>query len=147
MTTALMERPKPVLAKMVGNLEAARGRERRAAEKMGEKLMDTLGTGTAFATAALVGLAEGRISNKDGSPLSLGPVPLTLAVATGLTGLSWFWNPNQQVSYASAGCAGAYGVTLARVWGRTWKAKAGGVSGVGYAGLTPEEQALAYGEE
>jgi len=146
MTTALMDRSKTALAGMVSRLEAGKVRERRSAEVLGSKLMDTIGGGTALATAAAIGLAEGRISNKDGSPLSLGPVPLTLAAAAGLTGLSWFWNPNGQTAFAAAGAAGGYGVTLGRVWGRTWKAKSG-VAGVGYAELSPEEQALAYGDD
>lgn len=137
-----MDRSKSFLAGALERSDAAKIRDKRKAEVLGEKLMDTVGGGTALATAAMIGLAEGRISNKDGSALSLGPVPLTLAAAGGLTGLSWFWNPNGQVAYAAAGAYGGYGVTLGRVWGRTWKAKAG-VSGVGDdSGLTQEEHAL-----
>lgn len=138
-----MDRSKTFLAGAVERGELAKVRDKKKAELLGQKLMDTVGGGTALATAAMIGLAEGRISNKDGSALSLGPVPLTLAVAGGLTGLSWFWNPNGQTAYAAAGAFGGYGVTLGRVWGRTWKGKAG-VSGVGDddTGLTAEEHAL-----
>lgn len=143
-TTSLMDRSKTALAGMVERSDAAKVRAGKAAEVLGEKLMDTVGGGTALATAAMIGLAEGRISNKDGSALSLGPVPLTLAAAGGLTTLSWFWNPNGQVAYAAAGAFGGYGVTLGRVWGRTWKGKAR-VSGVGDdddIGITAAEHAL-----
>lgn len=140
--TALMDRSKTSLAGLVNTLQGSRAREKRTTEVMGEKLMATTGALTAFATAAAIGLAEGRVRDASGRRLSLGPVPLSLAGATGLTVLGWFWNPGQQVTYAAAGAAGSYGHELGKAWGASWLAKAA-VGGVGYeGGLTAEEKSL-----
>lgn len=145
MAEDLMTKSKTALARQVDRLKSAARRDGASMEAFGTKVADTLGNGTAWATAALVGVVEGRFRNKDGSPLSLGPVPLPLLGVAGLTGLAWFWNPAGQVSYASAGLAGYHGGTMGRGWGTAWRAKRG-VEGVGEADddLTPEEAALVF---
>lgn len=77
-----------------------------------------------MSTAAAVGVVEARFRNRDKTPLSLGPVPAHLLVGSALSITQWFADPAGQVSAASNGCLGAYGATLGRGWGSTWRAKA-----------------------
>lgn len=125
MTTALQTLSRSALVKKVESAERARARDTRNAEELGNRVLDFAGSLTAGATAAAIGIAEERF--KDGAtPLSVGPVPLTLAVGGILGGVTLMgWNPGRQVSYAAAGCAGAYSVTRGRAWGAAWRAMAG----------------------
>lgn len=114
MQTALAELSKTALVKKASGLMNSAKRERNAAEQLGEKVMQAAGTLTATASGFAIGFCEQHFQNKDGSPLSLGPVRLGLAGAFALSGLGLFWNPGQQITAAANGCAGAYGATLGR---------------------------------
>jgi hypothetical protein len=149
-TTAIAKMPRVALEKYATSQSNKAAKEAKAAEKIGEKVLDVLGGLTAGATAMVTGIAEERFKDpKTGIPLSAGPVPLTLALNMGLSGLSLAWNPGKQVSYAAAGMAGAFGVTRGRMWGKAWRAMSKGapkkrkVSGYGYG----DEDALSEVEE
>ncbi len=148
MATELSGQSKTALAKAVTRLQASKDRQKREAQSMGTKLSHAIGGITAGATAAAVGIAEGRFRNRDGTPLSVGPIPLPLAAGAAALGLSWWWNPGNQVSAAYAGCMGAYAVSIGRGWGKTWRAKAG-VQGIGHDtdDLSPAEAELVFGDE
>ena len=120
------------LARKVTTLDSQKKRAANAAEALGDKMFAALGSGTAFATAAGLGWAEVKFA-KNGKPLTLGPVKLSLAASAALNALSLFYNPQNQVSYAAAGAAAAYGAT----WGRgvavaATAKRARKKSGVGY---------------
>jgi hypothetical protein len=122
-TTAIAKMSRAALERKAEGAERKAVRQAKAAEKVGEKVLDVVGGLTATATAMTTGILEERFKDpKTGIPLSVGPVPLTLAMNLGLGGLSLIWNPGRQVSYAAAGMAGAFGVTRGRMWGKAWRA-------------------------
>lgn len=129
--TALMSQSKTSLAKRVASLSTRINREKRATEAVGERVADVMGGGVAFATAASIGFVEAKFRNRDNSPLSLGPVPLTLATAAGASAVS-LMTGNRWASYAAAGAAGAYGYGLGLAQGtKSRAAKGRRVSGIG----------------
>lgn len=129
--TALKSQSKTALAKRVTSLSNRINREKRAAEEVGERVAGVLASGVALATATSIGFVEGRFSNKDDSPLSVGPVPLPLAVAAG-TSLIGLATGSRWAEAATSGAVGAWGYGLGLAHGqksRTSKAKK--VSGIG----------------
>ena len=148
-TTELVKRSKSALVGVIESGKRAIEKDRRKTAQTTEKVYRALGGITALSTAAAVGVVEARVRNKDGTPLSLGPVPAHLMVGTALTITSFFANPFGQVSSAADGCLGAYGATMGRGWGNAWRAKAGGtkVSGDWEDSLevAMEEEALLAG--
>lgn len=153
MSTELATLSRTALVRAVENAKTREIRERRSSEKLLDKVSDVAGGVTAFTAAAAVGIVEGRVQNPDGTPLSLGPVPLPLAVGTMLSALSFFWNPLGQVSAAQNGLMGAYGAAKGRAWGTMWKLRSKGgttpkkgtrISGEDpfIGSLSPEEQAM-----
>jgi hypothetical protein len=136
---------KDELASKVRGLLASRSRAERDGESIRQALYTSLGAGSAFATGALLGLVEGRVRNKDGTPCSLGPIPLPLAAAIPLVLVSWFFDPARQVSAAAAGATGLLGGTMGRGWGTAWRAR-GGAEKVGAEdALTAAEQEIVFG--
>lgn len=132
MPTDIAQSSKGALVRQVEGLYRARARSKAQALEMGERVTDVIGEGLALATGAVVGAAEGRYRNKDRSPLSLGPVPLPLAVAvaSSVAGLA---TGRRSFNYAAAGALGAWGYRLGQGWGAKQLAKLGrkGVSGIG----------------
>jgi hypothetical protein len=144
-TTALATLSKGELESKVRGLMAARSRSEREGASIRDALYGSLGSVSAFTASGLLGLVEGRVRNKDGSPCSLGPVPLPLAAGVPLTLVSWFWDPGRQVSAAAHGCMGMLGGSLGRGWGTAWRQRATQEKqGVGAEDLTPEEQSLVF---
>lgn len=121
MTTALKTLSRAALEKKVESADRTKVRDARISEELGNRVLDIAGSLTAGATAAAIGVAEERFKNGP-LPLSLGPVPLTMAAGALLGGVSLFWNPGRQVSYAAAGATGAWAVTRGRAWGTAWRA-------------------------
>jgi len=129
--TALMSQPKSTLAKRVSTLNNRIRREKAASAELGERVADLMGGGVAFATGAGLGFLEGRFRNNDKSPISLGPVPLTLAFATASSGLA-LATGNRWVIAAAHGSFGAYGHSLGLASGAEGRvSKAARVSGIG----------------
>ena len=110
----LAELSKTDLLKRAQGLTNSISRQRNLAKAAGEKIETLVGNVTAGAVGFGIGYIETAIRNKDGTPMSLGPVPLALAVGTSLSLVSMFWNPANQVSSASCGAIGAYGATMGR---------------------------------
>ena len=110
----LAELPKSTLVQKLHNQISANKRAKMGVEALGEKVADLIGSGTAAATGAAIGWAEVRWGTQNG-PLSIGPVELSLAVATTATALRFFGiDPMGQMSYVAAGAAGAYGAGRGR---------------------------------
>lgn len=112
----LAELSKTDLLKRAHGLASSIKRQRNLAEAASEKIQGLLGGVTAGATGFAVGLVETKVRNPDGTPLSLGPVPLALATGAGLSMLSLFFDPMGQVKAAACGSLGAYGATMGRGW-------------------------------
>ena len=149
MPTDLTKTSKGALVRKVEAMSRGKDRQRAAALRAGETVQDVVGTGIAGATAAGLGYAAGRYRNKDGSPMSLGPVPLEIAAATAAT-IGAVVTGNRAFSYAAAGAIGAYAYKQGEAFGAKQLAKAGrrGVSGVGEDfGLDDDEEALIWGDD
>jgi hypothetical protein len=113
---SLAELPKTTLLARLQSQITANKRARGAAEAIGEKVQEVLGSATAAATGAAIGFAEVNWADEKG-PLSLGPVELPLAVAAAATALNFFgFNPAGQMTYIAAGAAGAYGAGRGRAF-------------------------------
>jgi len=116
MAEQLAELPKATLLQKLQGQIAANKRAKSHAESVGEKVLDAIGPVTAAAAGAAIGYAEIRYADPKKGPLSLGPVDLSLAVATAATGLAFMgFNPGKQMTYIAAGSAGAYGASRGRV--------------------------------
>ena len=147
MPTDLASRPKSALVKQVESMYRSRAREKSRAMEVGTRVSDLLGTGLAMATGAAVGAAEGRFRNKDRTPLSLGPVPLPLAVAA-VSSAAGLFTGRRAFNYAAAGAVGAFGYNIGKGWGAKALSKAGRVSGVGEDWeLNDAERAVVFGVE
>lgn len=141
---------KSALARRVESLQRAKASASRAAEQVGEQVLSVAGGGVAWGAAAAVGVAETRWRNKDGSPLSLGPVSLGLAAGTLLLGTSTVYDPGGMISAAAYGALASDGVTRGRGWGVAWRAKSsapkvGGIGAYGVDALSDEELAMLAG--
>lgn len=113
---SLAELPKTTLLQKLQGQIAANKRAKNAAEQIGEKVQEVIGSATAAATGAVIGFSEVNWASEKG-PLSLGPVELPLAVATAATALSFFgFNPAGQMTYVAAGAAGVYGAGRGRAY-------------------------------
>jgi hypothetical protein len=144
------------------SLAVARGRERKASETVKAVAVMAGGGAAAAVSAGLVGFIEGRVRNKDGSMISLGPVSLPAAVATlsGLATAGMFAAGmpigSQIASHITSANAGLATGTWARAQGALRRQKVlDGQSkdkkGVGGSGdpldaLSPEERKLFLGE-
>ncbi len=109
--TALKSLPRTALEKKVNSLTNRIAKGNREASVMGERVAGAMGGGVAFATAVSVGFVEGRYRNNDGTPLSLGPVPLTLVAAAAGSAVA-LATGNRFAQSASDGAIGAYGYGL-----------------------------------
>ena len=143
--TALMSQSKTVLAKRVASLNNRIRREQTQAAELGERVADLMGGGVAFATAAGLGFMEGRFRNNDRSPLSLGPIPLTLAAAVSTSGVA-IATGNRWATAAAQGAWGAYGHTIGLAAGGEGRVKrARKVSGIGDELMEDEEAEHYFG--
>lgn len=96
-------------------------------------MLQVLGIGTAATAAGLIGYIQGRVRNKkDNTELSLGPIPATVAASALLTGVSFFYNPGGQFTYAAAGCMAAFTNDYAKRLGTKAYAKKHGVEVSGH---------------
>lgn len=133
MSTELASLSRPSLLKKAMGLVSREKRSTNAAEALGERMFKTLGTATAFGTAAALGYSEVRWAAKSGKPLAIGPIPVSLATSIALTGAAAFgFDPMGQVSAAAAGAAGAF----AGQWGREAAMKAVGAKAARVQGLS-----------
>lgn len=110
----LAELSKTDLLKRAQGLSNSIKRQKTLAQHAGEKIEALVGGVTASAAGFAVGYVETSVRNKDGTPMSLGPVPLALAVGGALSMVGLFFNPAGQVSAAANGALGAYGATMGR---------------------------------
>lgn len=109
------------------------------------------GTALGAGTAAAVGFAEGRFTNRDGSPLSLGAVPLPVVTGTvaSLGGIAAILAGAPQIGAIANLCAAAhYGLaagSYARGVGALRRARLAGPAAIagadhGIGALTPAER-------
>jgi hypothetical protein len=128
MSTQLATMSKSALVKRVTGLTSASQRKKAENVKAGDKMLQVLGIGTAATAAGIIGYVQGRVRDKkDNTELSLGPVPVTVAAATLFTGVSFFYNPGGQLTYAAAGCMAAFTSSYAKALGTKQFAKKHGV--------------------
>lgn len=102
------------LLRRAQSLQGSIKRAKNATENLGGKVERLIGGATATATGFGIGYIETSVRNKDGTPMSLGPLPLALAVGGALSLGALFFDPMGQVSAAAAGAMGAYGATMGR---------------------------------
>lgn len=145
MENKLAELPKNELLRRATSLQASIRRERNRSEALGDKVLNTLGGVTAAATGFGIGYLEAKVRNKDGTPMSVGPVPLALAAGGALSLTALFFDPAGQVSAAACGALGAYGSTVGRGYAMKAAASAPRVSGEQIVGWSDEEAALLNG--
>lgn len=126
MQNQLAELSKPDLLKRAQGLSNSIKRQRSLAEMASAKVTSLAGGVTAAASGFAIGYAETSIRNKDGTPMSLGPLPLALAAGVALKMTALFFDPAQQVSAAANGALGAYGATMGRGAALKAEAKKGG---------------------
>lgn len=104
-----------------GQLEAAQTRF-DGLKTVGMRLVGAVGTGPLSAGAT--GYLETRFPSRDGSPLSLGPVPLSGVIGTLATvGAALPWAGAEQSSYVAASNLGLAAGTLGRKAGIAGRAK------------------------
>ena len=128
MSTQLATMSKSALVKKTQGLLSSSERSKTKNAKAGDKMLQVLGIGTAATAAGLIGYIQGRVRNKkDNTELSLGPVPATVAASALLTGISFFYNPGGQTTYAAAGCMAAFTNDYAKKLGTKAYAKKNGV--------------------
>ena len=142
MENKLAELPKNELLRRATSLHASIKRERNRSEALGEKVLSVLGGVTATATGFGIGYVESKVRNKDGTPMSIGPVPLAMAVGVGATITSLFFDPAGQVSAAAHAAMGAYGSTVGRGFAMKSAASTPKVSGQDIVGWNDAESAL-----
>ncbi|TPV93784.1 MAG: hypothetical protein B7733_18675 [Myxococcales bacterium FL481] len=143
--TALMSQSKTALAKRVASLNNRIRREKESSAELGERVADLMGGGVAFATAAGLGFLEGRFRNNDRSPLSLGPIPLTLAAAASASGIA-IATGSRWANAAANGAFGAYGHTIGLAAGNEGRVKrVRRVSGIGDELMEDEEAEHYFG--
>lgn len=85
------------------------------------------GQGISGLLVGLTGYLERRFPMKDGTPMSFGPLPLTMVGGITTTIASALLAPGigqNLLSHTAAGFWGAVGATYGRLWGATAKAKA-----------------------
>lgn len=148
MPTDIAKQSKTALVRQVEGLARSKVRAKAQALEIGERVADVAGEGLAMATGAAIGAAEGRFRNKGGAPLSLGPIPLPLVVATTAT-IAGVATGRRAFNYAAAGALGAFGYRLGNAYGTKLLAKSGrkGVSGIGeeWGALSDAENEVVYG--
>lgn len=114
---------------LVRALNTASNKVERTEEEKAE-ILELLGR-TAGATvvgpgvSAIVGFIETRWPNKDGTPLSLGPVPLSVVIgAPMLIGSLFPWVGAKQMSYVACALFGGASYRLGHAYGAVSRVKA-----------------------
>ena len=118
---------KTALAEKLERKDNQLARERREGEKLATTLGRTLGASvTGPATAGLTGFIEGRVRNKDGTMLSLGPVPLPVCVGVpALVGSVFDHFLSNQLAFVASAQFGLAAGTLGRAYGTAARIKKG----------------------
>ena len=98
---------------------------------------------TAPAVAGAVGFAETRLPNKDGSPASLGPIPLS-GIVGGALGVGALFASDHpivadQIAFAGAGCMGLAAGSMGRAAGVKSRAKKLAKKNKGKKKLSPKK--------
>lgn len=127
----------------------ARRRQREVAQQA--TVMDTLhriggASLIAPASAAVTEFIRNRWVNKDGTPLSFGPVPLPAALGVGLAMLSIYPSAySRQFSYAAAGQLSLLGASYGAAMGVKARLKKAETVETGYAGQYHQAPAISVG--